>query len=198
MKCMILQAARFFATAAFPAVIISRLIAHSKLYYNFPFTNFDYPNTLPQSTAAFDVVNHIASNTGNPLDDRPQNDTIHYLQKFYNYYAHDDGTCELGYNLNVSGASLAYKFHIYKADDLHAIQFYFTQIGASVANQLFNITVWDDTWRCARKHNPSEDEPGAWLFKYYRRLCYLCYTYGLVTFIPEIIISVLSRLAMLG
>ena len=117
---------------------------HDTLYYNFPFSSFDYPNSLSQSTALFDVVNHMQSTNGGPLDDLAQNDTIHYYQKFYNYYAHDDGTAELGYNLNAAGAQFAYKFHIYKADDLHAVQFYFTQIGPSVTNQLFNLVVWND------------------------------------------------------
>ncbi|HKR03710.1 MAG TPA: T9SS type A sorting domain-containing protein, partial [Bacteroidia bacterium] len=116
----------------------------SRYNYNFPFASFTYPSLL-QATAAFDVVNNIESTSGGPLDDNANNDTIHYLQKFYNYYAYDDGTAELGYNLNVAGAQLAYKFQLYKADVLHAIQFYFTRIGASVTSELFDITVWDAT-----------------------------------------------------
>jgi type IX secretion system substrate protein len=116
----------------------------SSLSYNFPFSSFEYPTGLTQSTAAFDVVNNIESTSGGPLDDNAQNDTIHYLQKFYNYYAHDDGTAEAGYNLNAAGAQLAYKFHVNKTDALHAVQFYFTQIGTSVANELFKIVVWSN------------------------------------------------------
>jgi hypothetical protein len=120
-------------------------VNHQSSYnYNFPFSTFAYPSS-GQLTAAFDVVNNIESTSGGPLDDNAQNDTIHYLQKFYNYYSYDDGTAEQGYNLNVAGAQLAYKFSINKTDTLHAIQFYFTQIGASVANQLFNIMVWNDS-----------------------------------------------------
>ncbi|MEO5569642.1 MAG: T9SS type A sorting domain-containing protein, partial [Bacteroidia bacterium] len=115
----------------------------SSLSYNFPFSSFQYPDTA-LATAVFRVVNHIESTSGVPLDDNPQNDTIRYLQKFYNYYAHDDGTAEAGYNIFTAGGQLAYKFHINQADVLHAIQFYFTQIGLSVANQLFTIAVWND------------------------------------------------------
>lgn len=119
-------------------------VNHQTSYnYNFPFSTFEYPDTA-LSTAAFDVVNNIESTSGGPLDDNAQNDTIHYLQKFYNYYAHDDGTAEAGYNLNAAGASLAFKFHVNKTDALHAVQFYFTRIGPSVGNELFTIAVWND------------------------------------------------------
>ena len=119
--------------------------SNSSIPYNFPFTTFEYPVIATQDSAVFDVKNHIESTSGGPLDDNAQNDTIHYYQNFINYYAHDDGTAELGYSLTGAGAQLAYKFHVYKSDTLRAIQFYFTQIGTSVANELFRIMVWNSS-----------------------------------------------------
>ncbi len=119
--------------------------AQSTLNYNFPFASFEYPVITSQDSAEFEIVNHIESNTGGPLDDNAENDTIHYVQKFINYYAYDDGTAELGYNLNGSGAALAYRFQVYKSDTLRAIRMYFTQIGLSVSNELFRLVVWDES-----------------------------------------------------
>jgi len=72
-----------------------------------------------------------------------ENDTVTYKQEFYNYYSYDDGSAEVAYDLiNAPNGKLAMKFNIIKLDTLRAIRFYFTQQGASVANNLFTIKVW--------------------------------------------------------
>ena len=40
-------------------------------------------------------------------------DSISYTQGFYNYYAYDDGTPELGWGMEYAGSSEAYQFEQY-------------------------------------------------------------------------------------
>ena len=75
------------------------------------------------------------------------NDTIRYYQKFYNYYAYDDGNPESGYCLNGQGtqnAKLAYKCYTYKPDTLRAIQMYFNQTvnESQYSQNYFYLTIW--------------------------------------------------------
>jgi hypothetical protein len=68
---------------------------------------------------------------------------LYYKQGFYNYYCYDDGSAEVAYDLiNAPNGKLAMKFDIIKPDTLRAVRFYFTQQGASVANNLFTIKIW--------------------------------------------------------
>ena len=76
------------------------------------------------------------------------NDTTRFLQKFYNYYAYDDGTAENGYGIIGEGtgrANVAMQFNTYKEDTLRAVQFYFNQT-LNDANQFtFKLHVWKET-----------------------------------------------------
>jgi len=56
------------------------------------------------------------------------NDTCAYTQKFYDYYAYDDGSSENGYGIygeNAQAAEIAVKFHAYRADTLSGVYIYF-------------------------------------------------------------------------
>ena len=109
------------------------------------------PNTYFQDTttgelATFTAVYEIGTTSGSGnVDDYPQNDTLRYVQNFHNYYAYDDGSAELGYGVNGVGASIAYKFEIFKGDTLRAFKIYFAQLGTSVTNQIFKLAVWGGT-----------------------------------------------------
>lgn len=107
----------------------------------------NYTQAVFQSTAVdfadFEVQFRLLSNTP-PMDIIRANDTMRFYQRFYNYYAYDDGTPEAGYGLSLSGAKLAYKFTLNTPDSLQAIQFYFNNT-LNLANQkYFMLTVWDD------------------------------------------------------
>jgi len=71
-------------------------------------------------------------------------DTINFRQKFFNYYAYDDGTPEFGYGLTPAGAQLAYRFTLNTRDTLRAVQMYFNKTLAGANNQFFILTVWND------------------------------------------------------
>lgn len=79
--------------------------------------------------------------------DRIINNELKYLQKFYDYYAYDDGTAEASYGLTGDGAQkarLAYKFNCAKKDTLKAIQMYFCRSLYNKSQRYFNLTIWND------------------------------------------------------
>ena len=72
-------------------------------------------------------------------------DTIQSYQKFYNYFAYDDGTPEASYGLTPAGSKLAYRFKLDKSPDtLRAIRMYFNRTLSNASKQLFYLCVWND------------------------------------------------------
>ncbi|MBN4051257.1 T9SS type A sorting domain-containing protein [bacterium AH-315-M05] len=96
--------------------------------------------SLSTDSAVFEIVNML--NTSNFTDINKGNDTIRFYQRFYNYYAYDDGTAEAGYGLNTIGAQLAYRFTLDQPDTLRAVQMYFNQQLNDVSQEVFYLTVW--------------------------------------------------------
>ena len=114
-------------------------------YHNYqphsqPLISYTYPEDTKDS--ALFVINHIFK--GDVSDERLQNDTIRNYQKFYNYFAYDDGTAENGYGLNVVGSKLAYKFKLNREDTLQAVQMFFNRTADNQNVQYFVLTVWND------------------------------------------------------
>lgn len=93
--------------------------------------------------ADFEVMFRLLTNSP-PPDIIRSNDTMRFYQRFYNYYAYDDGTPEAGYGLSNTGARLAYKFSLNQPDSLQAIQIYFNHTLNNANSQYFFLTVWDD------------------------------------------------------
>ena len=107
--------------------------------YLFPFNNRD--------SALFEIQSYLITDTTSSRIHYRYNDTIRYFQKFYNYYAYDDGTAENGYGLTGQGSEnskVAFKFNTYKPDTLQAIQIYFNQTLDSANSNYFNLYVWND------------------------------------------------------
>ncbi|MFP3859293.1 MAG: T9SS type A sorting domain-containing protein [Bacteroidales bacterium] len=110
--------------------------------------NIDYifpPND--NDSAMFEIKSYLITDTISERAPYRWNDTLRYNQKFFNYYAYDDGTAENGYGITGQGSEnawVAYKFDNYKADSLQAIQIYFNQTLDSINQQSFTIHVWDD------------------------------------------------------
>jgi hypothetical protein len=110
-----------------------------KYSYNYPFfelARFD--------SAAFEVKTILQTDV---FDYKP-NDTLRHIQKFYDYYALDDGTAEASYGLRGSGtkdASSALKFNSFVGDSLRAIDIYFVQVVDSLnLDYYFYLSVWTD------------------------------------------------------
>ena len=139
-------------------------------YFSFPSSSFNanpyYPNGLhtysyhanpdfnPTITydgkdSALFKVTHIFELEGYSGDIRRQNDTFSFEQKFYNYYAYDDGTAENGLILisspTVLNASLAIQFTLTKADTLRSIRMWFNRVLKDAnLERGFSLMVWND------------------------------------------------------
>jgi hypothetical protein len=72
------------------------------------------------------------------------NDTVRFYQKFYDYYAYDDGTAEQGYYLIGSTPELAIRTNLNFADTLSAIDIFFDPILAPANLYGFRMAVWND------------------------------------------------------
>ena len=117
-----------------------------KVHANPDLIAIPFPATSSDSVTIF--VQHIFKQTGG--DDRnPKNDTAVYVQKFYNYYAYDDGTPESGYIVttpfNPYTKSLALQFSLNKADTLRAIDIYLNHTIGDETFFNFTLSVWGDS-----------------------------------------------------
>ena len=93
------------------------------------------------------TITHIFSMVGGN-DVCKSNDTSVFEQKFYNYYAYDDGTAEAGYSLLSTKAnpqaSFAVKFTLAEPDTLQAVRFWFNHTLNDENVAPFTLMVWDD------------------------------------------------------
>jgi len=116
-----------------------------KLHVNPVLISIPFPTPLSDSLTVF--VQHIFEEEGRK-DKNPKNDTVVYTQKFYNYYAYDDGTPEAGYIVtnpfNPYKKSLAIEFTLNNSDTLRAIDIYLNHTMNNATFINFTLTVWDD------------------------------------------------------
>lgn len=113
--------------------------------YNFPFIFYD------ADSAVFEIKSYLVTEN---LDYK-WNDTVVRFQKFFNYYAYDDGSAENGYGLRGEGtanASIAYRFKSHKKDTLRAVQMYFNRTLGDASRDYFHLGIWE--------HNKDLNEPG--------------------------------------
>jgi hypothetical protein len=71
-------------------------------------------------------------------------DSLSYHQGFYNYFAYDDGTPELGYGIEPLGASVAVQFAMAVPDTLQGVQLFFNRTLNQANYKYFDIVVWSD------------------------------------------------------
>lgn len=95
-------------------------------------------------TAKFTLLGCIsARDTTDPIYTR-WNDTIRYYQYFDNYYAYDDGSAELGYDVSGFQSKLAYKFTPIMSDTLKGVYIYFNQVLDEANRIYFYLSLWND------------------------------------------------------
>lgn len=113
---------------------------------------YNFPISLNEDSALFKVQTYFKNSAESDL--RYQwNDTTTHFQKFYNYYAYDDGTAESGYGIIGEGtenAMVAMRFTTYEEDTLRGVQFYFNQVLDNANQYSFKFHVWKE----------SESKPG--------------------------------------
>jgi hypothetical protein len=82
--------------------------------------------------------------TTSTSDFTADNDTARFYQKFYNYYAYDDGTAEQAYYLIGSTPELAIRTHLNYEDTLAALAIFFNPVLAPANLYGFRMAVWND------------------------------------------------------
>ncbi|MDX9696294.1 MAG: T9SS type A sorting domain-containing protein [Bacteroidales bacterium] len=110
-------------------------------------TNYIFPYNPLKDSASFEIRSYLVTDTFTIRKQYRWNDTLRYLQKFYNYYAYDDGTAENGYDLSGDGtenAMVAMQFKTYKKDTLRGIQIYFNRALDNVNDKYFKLVVWNE------------------------------------------------------
>ena len=110
--------------------------------FNPPYTDIYNFITNSVDSASFDIKARFVTDGYDPTI----NNEVIYTQKFYDYYAYDDGSAEAGYGLTGSGAQnalLAIKFDCIKQDTLKAIQMCFNR-SLDKTKRYFFLTIWDD------------------------------------------------------
>ena len=118
---------------------------HTLMYHAEPLlqTSYDYDGA---DSAVF-TITHVFSMAGGN-DVCKSNDTSVFEQKFYNYYAYDDGTAEGGISLYSTATnpqlSFAVKFTLAEPDTLQAVRFWFNHTLNSENAPSFTLMVWDD------------------------------------------------------
>ncbi|MFO7827895.1 MAG: T9SS type A sorting domain-containing protein [Bacteroidales bacterium] len=111
------------------------------------FINYIFPYTPENDSALFEISSYMVTDTLSERKPYRWNDTIRYKQKFYNYYAYDDGTAENGYGLIGEGTELAMvatRFETYKKDTLRGIQIYFNQTLNQANQNYFKLMIWNE------------------------------------------------------
>lgn len=105
-----------------------------------PPVSFIFPLSAADS-AEFEIRHFIIGDM-TPTD--TVGDTVSFRQKFFNYYAYDDGTPEAGYGLSQAGSKLAYRFQLNVKDTLRAVQMFFNRTQYNANEDFFDLMVWQD------------------------------------------------------
>ncbi len=109
-------------------------------------TGFSFNTTLSDS-ALFEIKTFLQANdTSSTYIKFHDNDTARYYQKFYNYYAFDDGTPEYGLGLYGNGSEdgmMAMQYYTYQPDTLKALQIFFNHTKEEANLRYFYMNVWD-------------------------------------------------------
>lgn len=118
---------------------------HNYDYHANPAIDFSYQ--YDQKDSAVFTITHVFRMEGNN-DERVANDTCTFEQKFYNYYAYDDGTAEAGYCLLSSmsnpASSLAVQFTLAQPDTLRCVRMWFNSALNDENVENFTLMVWGD------------------------------------------------------
>ena len=118
---------------------------HDAVYHVSPLLEMEYE--YDNMDSAVFTVTHIFSMVG-ANDECRTNDTSRFEQKFYNYYAYDDGTAEAGYcllsTMSNPEASFAVRFTLAEPDTLQAVRMWFNHTLNDENVAPFTLMVWDD------------------------------------------------------
>ena len=123
-----------------------------------------------RDTTSFIIRHYISDSTVYP----PMVDSMVYTQGFYNYFAYDDGTPELGYGVEPRGGAFAVRFDLNELDTIRGVQILFNHTLNDANDCYFDIVVWkdnngkpgDELYRLSNRKTRWEDH--LYQFSYYR------------------------------
>lgn len=103
--------------------------------------NFLFDMDNDADSASF-LITHILS--VDESDSMVKCDTMYGKQGFYNYYAYDDGTPEMGYGVVPDDSYFASQFVVSLPDTLCGVQILFNRTFNNANYDFFDIVVWND------------------------------------------------------
>lgn len=104
-----------------------------------PPRDFLFPLSSDADSSSY-LIRHVIHDQSNP----DLGDTIHFIQKFYNYYAYDDGTPEMGYGLSIAEGKAAVRFTLNIGDTLKGVGMFFNRVQNELNDRFFSLKVWDN------------------------------------------------------
>ena len=104
-----------------------------------PPRDFLFPLSSQEDSSSY-LIRHVIRDQSNP----DLGDTISFIQKFYNYYAYDDGTPELGYGLSIAGGKVGCRYTLNISDSLKGIAMFFNKVQNNQNDVFFHMKVWDN------------------------------------------------------
>lgn len=110
--------------------------------------DYIFPYNPYIDSAQFEISSYLVTDISPQNKPLRWNDTTRFQQKFFNYYAYDDGTAENGYGIIGQGterAMVAMRFNSYTKDTLRAIQIYFNQVLDNANQFTFKLHVWKES-----------------------------------------------------
>lgn len=115
-------------------------------YHAEPAITFSFPTNTEDSAVFY--IYHTFKVLGAVGDDCIANDSCRFEQKFYNYYAYDDGTAEAGYSILSTMTNpesyMAMKFTLAQADTLRGVRMWFNSVLNDANVNPFTLMVWDE------------------------------------------------------
>ncbi len=103
---------------------------------------FIYPYDVPADSTSFTIRHYIE--VVDEHGDEVAGDSIIRHQGFYNYFAYDDGTPEMGYGLVPDDTYFAAQFQVSMLDTLGGVQMLFNRTFEDANYNFFDIVVWRD------------------------------------------------------
>ena len=135
--------------------------------------DFIYPFNESFDTTSYTIRHYIEvidEHSGEVMGD-----SIIRHQGFYNYFAYDDGTPEMGYGLVPSDTYFATQFNVTGLDTLRGVQMLFNRTFNDANYNFFDIVVWRDNngkpgevIYKLENQRPKWDDSLAYNFSYYR------------------------------
>ena len=122
-----------------------------------------------RDTTSYMIRHYIYDSTSMP----PMVDSLIYRQGFYNYFAYDDGTPELGYGIEPANGSFAVKFELTNPDKICGVQMLFNHTLNDANDKYFDIVIWkeqnghpgEEVYRMKNQRPRWEEQP--YKFSYY-------------------------------